>query len=382
MCRCAWQHPQDALTEPATDKALLLAEEDRNDASGRYERRTMIARVMNLRWPVTGLGLLLGCLGFVAYLRCEAQNNLVPNHSFEIPDSCPGTHTFLALGEGPLGWFSGGATPDYFQSCVPPPNEASVPLHDYAFQYPQDGENYIGLVTYEWNSGGIREYAMVQLTEPLVLGQTYTVSFYANAAWNGTDSLFPQHYLASSHIGALFTMQPRPWTGGDPWTLATGYAHVYHPWIIADTVNWTLVSGTFVSDSAYQYLMVGNHYDNGITDTLHFGQYIWSPKAYTLIDNVCVSAGLEGCPLATSMVSRGESDALLFPNPTRHELSVNGLQEEVPIRILDATGRVVWNGRISKGSWHFDVSAWDRGCYVLDFFQGVRHRSFKFVLIE
>ncbi|MFN6117379.1 MAG: T9SS type A sorting domain-containing protein [Flavobacteriales bacterium] len=337
---------------------------------------------MNLRWPGNGLGLVLGCLGSIALLRCEAQTNLVPNHSFEVPDSCPATHTFLTPGEGPLQWFSGGGTTDYFQSCVPPPNEASIPQREWAFQYPQDGENFIGLITYEVNSGGIREYAMVELLQPLQVGQTYTVTFYANAAWNGTDSMLPQNYLASSHVGALFTMQPRPWSGFDPWPLATGSAHVWHPWIIADTVEWTLVSGSFVADSAYQYLMVGNHFDNTITDTIHFGNYIWSPKAYTLIDNVCVSQGLKGCPSANSVGDFQNSEVLLLPNPAIDHLDIVGLRAIAEGAIHDATGRVVWSGVVRQGRWTLDVGAWARGHYVLNMWTKEDHRSFKFVLIE
>ena len=338
-------------------------------------------RKTNNSWLSGSLAFVLGCLLSVTSPRCEAQN-LVPNHSFEVPDSCPGTHTFLALGEGPLQWFSGGGTPDYYQSCVPPPNEASVPLHDYAYQYPQDGENYIGLITYEVNSGGIREYAMVQLTTPLVAGQTYTVSFYANAAWNGTDSMYPQMNLASSHVGALFTTQPRPWTGFDPWPLATGSAQVFHPWIIADTVNWTLVSGSFVADSAYQFLMVGNHYDNTITDTISLGPSIQLPRAYTLVDNVCVSASIGACSSVNGVTFASDSEVLVFPNPVLDELAVNGLRADALATILDATGRLVWSGRITQGSWRLDVGAWARGYYGLNMLSGEEYRSFKFVLIE
>jgi hypothetical protein len=312
----------------------------------------------------------------VTSLSVSAQN-LVPNHSFEVPDSCPGTHTFLTPGEGPLHWFSGGGTIDYYQSCIPAPNDASVPQGAFAYQYPQDGENFIGLVTYEVNSGGIREYAMVQLSSPLVQGQTYYVSFYANAAWNGTDSAYPQNYLASSHIGALFTMQPRPWTGGDPWPLATGSAHIWHPWIIADTIGWTLVSGSFVADSAYQYMMVGNHFDNNSSDTLYFIPPLVSlPKAYTLVDNVCVSQQPEGCPLATGAVEQIVSDLLLFPNPTVDVLAVSGLEKEAEALIHDACGRQIWNGLITKETWRLDVGDWARGSYVLR----IEDRSFKFVL--
>jgi hypothetical protein len=257
-----------------------------------------------------------------------------------------------------------------------------VPQSDFAFQYPQDGENYIGLVTYEVNSGGIREYAMVQLTEPLVQGQLYTVRFYANAAWNGTDSLYPQHYIASSHIGALFTMQPRPWSSNDPWPMATGSAHVWHPWVIVDTVNWILVSGSFLADSAYHYLMIGNHFDNSVTDTISLGSSIQLPKGYTLIDNVCVSQGLEGCPSTNGVGSHSDSEVVLLPNPAIDELVVMGGRQYSAGTIQDATGRLIWRGRIEPGRWALDVKSWARGYYVLSFRSGDDRRSFKFVLIE
>lgn len=342
----------------------------------------MLPYSVNTSWCRWTLLFGVDCLLLVAAPRCDAQTNLVPNHSFEVPDSCPATHTFLTPGEGPLHWFSGGGTPDYYQGCVPSPNEASVPQNDFAFQYPQDGENYIGLVTYEVNSGGIREYAMVELQQPLVIGQTYTVSFYANAAWNGTDSIFPQHYLASSHIGALFTMQPRPWGSFDPWTLATGSAHVWHPWIIADTVNWTLVSGSFVADSAYQYLMVGNHFNNAESDTVSLGPSIQLPKAYTLIDNVCVSQGLMGCPSANGVDNLENHEVLLFPNPGSDHLHVVRSRANSEAVIHDAIGRLVWSGIVGQGRWTLDVRAWARGYYVLNMWSGEDHLSFKFVLIE
>ena len=75
----------------------------------------MNARVMNLRWPGTGLSLLLGCLGFVAYLRCEAQN-LVPNPGFEESDTCSSMDFGV---EGPLNWHSANGTPDHLQNCLP-----------------------------------------------------------------------------------------------------------------------------------------------------------------------------------------------------------------------------------------------------------------------
>jgi hypothetical protein len=339
----------------------------------------MLHFAMNDRRPGAALILALGCLLFVAPPRCEAQN-LIPNHSFEEYDECLEVNTAYTVETGPLGWFSAGGTGDYYLSCLPYGAFNGVPLSSWAFQYPQDGECHVGVVTYHQASGA-REYFMIQLVDTMVVGQSYYASFFANAAWNGSNT-YPQHYLASSHVGMKFTTQPRPWVNGDPWPIGDNQAHVYHPWIVADTVGWTLVSGSFVADSAYQYVMVGNHFDNASTDTLHFATFAWTPVAYTLIDNVCVSLDPKGCPLALG-VPEPEMDAVvLFPNPASAEIVLNGVPRGSSISIHDALGRLVWREENMGGSWRKNVRAWARGTYMLRLEQRGRFRSFKFVLIE
>jgi hypothetical protein len=339
----------------------------------------MTTRAMNLRWPGTNLGLVLGCLVFVTALRCEAQN-LVPNHSFELRDTCLEVNTAYTIDTGPLGWFSAGGTGDYFMSCLPYGAFNGVPLSSWAFQYPQDGECYAGVVTYQQGTGA-REYFMIQLTEPLVEGQTYFASFYASPTWGGT-ALYPQMYLASSNVGMAFTTQPRLWVNGDPWPTGGNFAHVYNPWVISDTLGWTLVSGSFVADSAYQYIMLGNHFDNANTDTLHFAQFNWNPTAHTLIDNVCVSPNPKGCPLALGVPEPVLDEVVLFPNPASGDIALSGVPQGSTLTIHDALGRVVWGEEGISGAWRRNLVAWSRGTYMLRLEQQEKFRSFKFVLIE
>ena len=339
----------------------------------------MNPKAMNGKWYVAVQALLMCCLLFVVPPRCEAQGNLVPNHSFEEYDTCGVILGFYGPTDGPLHWFSASGSPDYYQGCVPNGSHNGVPQSYAAFQYPQDGASYIGMVT--WQSVGLREYVMAQLTEPLVPSQTYYASFHANAAWNGSIAN-PSLYAASSHVGMLFTVLPRPWSIGDSYPLSGNFAHMYHPWVIADTVGWTLVSGSFVADSAYQYVMIGNHFSNAITDTVHFATYTWQPQAYTLIDNVCVSTDPLGCPLATGVLENAMKEVALFPNPATHELTVRGRAMDAAASVHDALGRVVWQGRITGETWRLDLSSWARGSYVLHMEQRNGHRTFKFVLIE
>lgn len=363
---------------------------DRTDAPGKpsptggarrlidnEQQRTMTSRAMDNGRPGWGLGSMLGCLLFFAVAPGMAQN-LVPNHSFEEFSDCLEVNTAYTVETGPLGWFSAGGTGDYYLSCLPYGAFNGVPLSSWAFQYPQDGECYVGVITYD-QAFGVREYFMVELLEPLVVGLTYFASLYANPTWGGPQ---PQMWLASSHVGMLFTMHPRPWQTGQPVPTGVNHAQVYQPWIIADTLGWTLVSGSFVADSAYQYVMIGNHFDNASTDTLRFADFNWNPRGHTLIDNVCVSPDPDGCPLALGVTKPVLDGVMLFPNPANWEIGFNSVPMGSRLTIMDALGRSVWREENIGGAWRKNVLAWARGAYMLRLEHQGRSRSFKFVLIE
>lgn len=337
--------------------------------------RTMTSFAMNNRWCCWATKLGLHCLLFVAALRCEAQN-LVPNHSFEVRDTCSGLNQVHYPDTGPLGWFSGGWTPDYYQTCLGSGATFGVPLSYWCDQYPQDGENHVGMLTFDEAFGG-REYFMTELVAPLLPGQTYYASFYANAGWGGPQQ---QMWLASSGIGMLFTMQARQWELGDPVPMGVAYAHVHESGILADTVNWVLVSGSFVADSAYQYVMIGNQFGNAETDTVQFADLSTYARAYTLVDNVCVSADPMGCPMATTVVERPNEPIFIYPNPAADLLVASGLVQGARISIVDAVGKEVWQGTAHDTRVEWNVAAWARGAYVMRV--AGTGRSFKFVLME
>jgi len=327
----------------------------------------------------SGSSLLPGCLLCFAFIPSRAQN-LVPNPSFELRDSCLEVNTAYTEDTGPLGWFSAGGTGDYFISCLPYGAFNGVPLSTWAFQYPQDGEAFVGVLTYD-QAFGQREYFMVELTEPMVAGQTYYTSMYANPTWGGSN-LYPQLWLASSHVGLLFTMHPRPWSSGLPILTGGNFAHVYYPWIIADTVGWTLVSGSFVADSAYSYVMIGNHFNNANTDTMRFANFNWNPRGHTLIDNVCVSPYPDDCPLALGLPGSELEAVVLYPNPSFGEVGLIGVPQNTRVVIHDALGRLLWLQDGVNGAWQKDLRTWARGSYVLRLEWQGRFRTFKFVLIE
>ncbi|MBZ0207456.1 MAG: T9SS type A sorting domain-containing protein [Flavobacteriales bacterium] len=268
---------------------------------------------------------------------------------------------------------------------MPYGNFEGLPLNFVTYQEPFEGNSCAGMYTYHQNGQAeYREWIQASLSEPLVVGQTYYCSFRANAAFGG-NAQYPQIWLANDKVGMLFTMQERTWGVGDPFPVPPDHAHIAYPQILADTVGWTLVSGSFVADSAYQYVMIGQFFSNALTDTLHFADpnsvFPWYPRGYTLVDAVCVSASPDGCDLGQGVTEEQVADYSLFPNPAQDQLVI-GQQAEAEAQVLDAVGRLVWHGKVTSDHWVLDVGSWARGAYVLRMVRFGRVETRKFVLTE
>jgi hypothetical protein len=137
-----------------------------------------------------------------------------------------------------------------------------------------------------------------------------------------------------------------------------------------------------VADSAYQYLMLGNHFEDANTDTMHIALQQFVAMSYVLIDNVCVSIDPEGCPMAVGMEAYESDGPRLFPNPARDRIALRGIDRGAGIRIHDAVGRVLWHGVAEGEQFQLEVGRWARGAYVLHAEHAGKRRSLKFVLIE
>ena len=312
-----------------------------------------------------------------------AAQNLIPNPGFEEADSCSDQlPPFVGIHD----WYSVNGSPDHLRSCLPYGDFRGLPMNFFTYQEPFEGASCAGMCTYHQN-GSIesREWFMAPLLEPMVVGQTYHCSFRANAAFGGNHS-YPQFWLANDKVGMRFaTAAIPPWNVGDPYPVPPNHAHIMYPQILADTVGWTLVSGSFVADSAYQYVMIGQFFSNALTDTLQFSPegtpWYWLPRAYTLVDAVCVSASPEGCDLGQGVGDLHAAGPLLFPNPAQDHLIVSR-RAGFEAQVLDAVGRLLWQGRITADRWVLEVGSWAHGAYVLRMAHGGQVETHKFVLTE
>jgi len=216
----------------------------------------------------------------LTYSCCIAQN-LVYNGNFEDYTICPSSSGGV---QNCVGWFSAASSPDYFNVCASS-MAFLVPNNSWGYQQPYDGNAYMGGATYFQNYA-YREPVRGTLIESLVAGTTYYVSFKVSLAEM-------QSNCGSNKIGALFTtLQYTNLSNPAP---IVNYAQVYTNDIITDTANWTTVSGTFVADSAYNYVMIGNFFDNSQTDIHILGSQLNSLYSYYYIDDVCVSTDASLC---------------------------------------------------------------------------------------
>ncbi len=134
-------------------------------------------------------------------------------------------------------------------------------LNGYYYQEAKDGCAYLGFLSY-WTffNFDIRQYPMVKLMDSLIIGNTYCLSF-----WLSVPDV--SYYMTMNTIGAyLSTSQP---VTVDAKVMQVVPQIENHKLDYPDTSNtWYLVSGSFVADSSYQYLTIGNFYPDSLTNVL------------------------------------------------------------------------------------------------------------------
>ena len=297
-----------------------------------------------------------------------AQQNLVPNWSFEDTTHCP-----FATGDiwSATGWYSAKGSPDYFHPCANYPGSyTGVPDNFSGYQVPYQGQTYAGIISYVEGYTNYREYIGIPLTEPLIVGTEYFISGYisrgdsigAGATFDCATNKFGFRFSTLKFDALNFTPAP-----------TDNFAHIYSDEIITDSVNWTQISGSLIADSAYTYLIFGNFYNDDSTSTLPC-----SGTAYYYVDDVCVSTSATTCEVINGLSYPSKpAEITLFPNPTRNTLELQYLTGQNQYAILSATGTRVKSGTLSETEHALDVSALPNGLYFL---QLNGKQSFKFVV--
>lgn len=290
-------------------------------------------------------------------LTLLAQVNLVPNPSFEDTTSCP---IFSGISYA-TGWFNSGASPDYYNWCANGNSPAfGVPSNWLGNQFAFHGNAYAGIVL--WYVGS-REFIGVQLTQMLIPGTEYFVSGYISRGDSSDASPFT---CSSNNFSFRFSTVAYDYSQSNP-APVDNYSHVHAETIIPDNFGWTRISGSFIADSAYQFLTIGNFYGDANTDTA-FCNYSLA-LAYYYVDAICVSTDSLTCLnwMEVNEYSEHWPKLYVHPNPSNGQLYIENLPQDKasPFSLRNIAGEIVNEGTLTTQLNQIDVSPLAKGVYVL-----------------
>jgi hypothetical protein len=283
--------------------------------------------------------------------KVYAQQNLVPNPSFEIYSACPdginsGNPDQILKASG---WQSTLVTPDYFHVCAPQSSMVSIPNNFAGSQFARSGNGYCGLHCYS-PSILTREAISAQLLSPLTIGQKYFLTLHLCHANNNPYSCF-----GINKIGVLFSTIQYSTSAPPP---INNFAHLYDTTIVTDSINWTKISGSFIADSMYQYINLGNFFDDSNTDTANVCG-ISNGGSYYYIDDLCVSSDSLTCQ-TVGIGELSDQELTFFPNPFIQSITLT-LDNNMPIEefyMYNSIGESVYslrNIKMNSVKIHFPV---------------------------
>ena len=172
----------------------------------------------------------------------------------------------------------------YSNACI-----NNSPYFGFGFQYPRSGKSLVFFDFYlPTSSPYSRTYIRNRLKSTLIKDKIYCVKFYVcngNNSTHGIDAF--EAYFGDNSLDTITY-------GHVPLTYLTSQVRNPKGNIITDTLNWTLVTGTFVAQGTEKFMVIGNFESDANTDTV-FWNPTWSPMigfSASLDDVSCIPIDL------------------------------------------------------------------------------------------
>jgi hypothetical protein len=312
----------------------------------------------------------------ISFTYVNAQHNLVPNPSFEDTLFCPNSGGQVSNARY---WETVVNTPDYFHVCNPF-WQFSVPYNTWGYQWPNSGEAYMGLADYINTPGSpsdsvYREVIGTNLISPLIVGNKYFVNFKACLSFNP----FYYNWAANNKLGILFSTFNYLLNA----STQINYCQIYTDNILKDSINWTTIRGSFIADSAYTYISIGNFFMNYLTDTIHLlNSSNNAYAAYYYIDDVCVSTDSIFSEIWTSYSEDiYNENYLLFPIPAINQIYIRNISLGCKqIELYDLHGILIKKYCVNHNkNLTLDISSFSDGVYSIVFRKDDSIQSRKFI---
>lgn len=275
-------------------------------------------------------------------LTLSAQDNLVPNYSFETYSACPTSANQLTYATN---WYTCNIeSPDYFNACQLVPYTYGIPFTINGYQHARTGDAYTGIYAYGNLPATRREYLQVQLISALKEDTDYDVTFYVNLSNNSTVAVSQLGAYLSSTAVSDTTAGALPYT---PQVVSTTGS------FLTDTVKWVKVSGNFRAKGGEKFITIGNFKDELSTDTLQLSGL--PAMSYYFIDDISI----------TQSDSTSEPANVFTPNEDgfNDDWIIRNLPKNSQVKIYNRWGVMVggvdipegiqgtfkWDGRTTSG---------------------------------
>ncbi|MFM2225568.1 MAG: hypothetical protein RJA07_1770 [Bacteroidota bacterium] len=275
---------------------------------------------------------ILICFFALVNKNANAQN-LIPNPSFEQNQNCLfAINQYNSIDSCVVNWTDPiDNFTQYFNPCNADSNYRT-PLSGGAYQAAKDGNAYVGISMIAKNASDTtdyHQYIQTKFTQHLIIGKKYSFKMYVNLAdsmefdGSGGQSMV----FACNNVGVFFST----------WKAFFNHTSISNPiyikpqllftQVVKDTANWTELSQTFIADSAYEYITIGNfmHDYQCKIDTISqphiyatgvIGAAVFFIDDLSLVEDT--SSGIE-------KITTNEK-LKVFPNPVINQLTVIGNQ--------------------------------------------------------
>ena len=267
----------------------------------------------------------------------SAQQNLVPNGSFEDTMNCPDNYDELNKTKY---WYKPTqGTPDLFHSCNSMPYFIGVPYNGAGYQNAKDGSAYAGIgMNFDTSNPALlnfREYLQIKLDNKLEFGKKYSVSFHVSRA----DSFF----VGLKNIGAYLSDIPVTCNCSSALILSP---QILHSDFITDNQNWTEIKGEFIANGSEQFLTLGYFKNNNMTDTIIL-KSTSDFTAYYYIDKVSVVRLDDLVVLANVFSPNADGINDLFRGPSdAFEITI---YNRWGAKVFNSNEKFDWNGNSNAG---------------------------------
>ena len=272
---------------------------------------------------------------FISSYIGQDDNNLVLNSSFE---SIEGKLKKLSQINFASDWQSPTAlNADLFSKSIK--GDISVPENIYGKEYPKDGDNYAGILTFSYNNKKPRTYLQTKLIKSLTSGLDYCINVHI--------SLADLSRYAIDNIGIHFSETPLSLDKkGD--IIFSDKSELDK--VLKDEENkifksrykWEKICGIYQADGKEKYITIGNFYNN--KDTKY--EKLLKPIDFT------------GVQLAEAYYYVDKIEVRLIDDPSSCNCNNDGRKKRESIIYhldVDIDESLPLNTKLKKHSIYFDV---------------------------